>query len=230
MGLGAQRGTTAALVTFALWCKRRGYAVGEMHGFSTVHNVHTKGSWHYDQDGGFGKAADINVPGGGANERAHLAAAVPVAQSLGLAVIFGRDGKNGVTASHQGHLHADVGAYTNLGRGEVATPSGGDRVTEGIQRAVRSGADQVWGADTDQRVLAVRASTRFHGGQFPHGVAYTQGVVGATPDNAWGPRSSAAHDQTVAAIQRALGVTDDGIWGQGTESAFLSARDVRLRR
>jgi hypothetical protein len=235
MGLGAQRGTVTALVTFALWCKRNGYQVGEMHGFATVHNVHAKGSWHYDKENGHGKALDLNWPGGGNTERARLAAAVPVAQMLGLGVIYGRDGTNGPTRTHQGHLHADVGAYSNLGRGEVVTHTGGDVVTSGIQGAVHAHADQVWGPDTEQRTNAVRASTRHHGGTHPHVVTYTQAVIGTTTDGKWGPASSRAHDNAVKGIQVALklrgfyGGAIDGVWGQGTETGFMNARDIRFR-
>ena len=77
---------------------------------------------------------------------------------------------------------------------------------------------------------------RFHGGTFPYGVEYTQSVVGANPDGKWGPASSARHDETVKAVQRALaakglyGGNIDGIWGQGTENGYVAAWDVRFRR
>jgi peptidoglycan hydrolase-like protein with peptidoglycan-binding domain len=98
-----------------------------------------------------------------------------------------------------------------------------------IQRAVRATPDNWWGADTDKRVNAVRAASRWAGGSFPYGVAYTQQVVGTVADGDWGPKSSAAHDATVAAIQRAVGVTDDGIWGPATEAAVNAARAAARR-
>ena len=85
MALGTQLSPTQTLVTFCLWARRHGYDVGEMHGFSAVHPVHTGGSWHFDSDGGFGKAADINK--NGPDERAELIEALNRAQELGL----GRD-------------------------------------------------------------------------------------------------------------------------------------------
>lgn len=94
----------------------------------------------------------------------------------------------------------------------------------GLQRAVRATADNAWGPDTDKRLEAVRASTALHGGRFPYGVRYTQSVVGARADGAWGPNSRAAHDATVANIQRALGLNPDGIWGPLTERAYVEAR------
>lgn len=94
----------------------------------------------------------------------------------------------------------------------------------GLQRAVRATVDNSWGNDTSKRLEAVRAATKLHGGRFPYGVAYTQGVVGARADGAWGPNSTKAHDATVANIQRALGVSADGQWGPATEAAYQSAR------
>ena len=74
MALGAQLSPTQTLVTFCLWAHRHGYDVGEMHGFSAVHPVHAGGSWHFDSDGGFGKAADINKNGPDERARAHRGA------------------------------------------------------------------------------------------------------------------------------------------------------------
>ena len=235
MGLGAQVGTVNALVTFARWCQRNGLDVTEMYGFGPVHDGHVPGSWHYDSANGFGKAADINHPAGGQTERNALAAAAEVAVQLGLGVIYARFGTDGPAAKHTTHLHADVGGYTNLGNGQRGVPAGGDVVTEGIQRAVRAVPDQIWGPDTDQRIEAVRAASRFAGHTFPWGVAYTQSVIGAIPDGVWGPRSAAAHDACVRAVQESLrsrglyaGDTD-GIWGPVTEAGYQKARGIRKR-
>ncbi|WP_028047827.1 peptidoglycan-binding protein [Cellulomonas sp. URHE0023] len=235
MGLGPQVGTVNALVTFARWCQRNGLSVGEMYGFGPVHSGHVDGSWHLDSQGGFGKAADINQPAGGQTERNALAAASDVAVQLGLGAIYARFGTDGPSAQHTTHLHVDVGGYTNLGDGERAVPGGGDVVTEQIQRAVHAVPDQIWGADTDQRIEAVRAASRYAGHTFPWGVAYTQSVIGTTPDGTWGPRSAAAHDASVRAIQGALrsrGLYSgavDGIWGPGTEAGYRAARGIRKR-
>ena len=96
MALGTQLSPTQTLVTFCLWARRHGYSVGEMHGFSAVHPVHTGGSWHFDSDGGFGKAADINK--NGPDERAELIEALNRAQELGLGVIFAATGPRGSAA------------------------------------------------------------------------------------------------------------------------------------
>lgn len=231
MALGAQKSPVQTLVTFCLWAQRAGFRVGEMHGFTGVNpRVHTKGSWHYDQEGGYGKGADINHPAGGHVERTHLANAAAVAQSLGLAVIFGQNGADGPTRTHQGHLHVDVGAYSNLGRGQIATRGGGDKVTEGIQRAVGATPDQVWGGDTHWRVETVRLASRHHGFQHPWGVPHLQRVLGVKDDGDRGGITNAAHDRAVARIQRALGVGEDSVWGGQTEAAYLAAADVRHRR
>lgn len=100
----------------------------------------------------------------------------------------------------------------------------------GIQASVRALQDNKWGNDTDQRCDAVREASVYHGHDFPWGVHYTQRVVGTADDGNWGPKSEAAHDATVAAIQRALVAmgfdagSDDGIWGERTERAYLAAR------
>lgn len=227
MALGRQKSPVQALVTFCLWAERKGYSVGEMHGFGTVHPVHTRGSWHYDREGRWGKAADINWRRSG--EPARLRTAAAKAIELGLGVIYAQYGTNGPAASHRTHLHVDVGPYSNLGRGSFAPRGGGDILTENVQRAVRTKADQIWGEDTDRRVSAVRMSSRHKGGRFPRGVKFTQRVVGASDDGVWGKRSSAAHDATTRAIQRALNVSDDGIWGPATDKAYRNARDLRRR-
>jgi len=234
MGLGKQVAPVSSIHTFALWARRLGYAVGEMHGFGTVHPVHTKGSWHYDQVGGIGLAADINK--NGSRERDALVRAVEVAQELGLAVIYARDGINGEAKAHQTHLHTDVGPYSHLGRSAGTPRPGGDILTHALQVAVRTSPDQVWGTDTDRRLELVRAAAVWRGHTFPQGVAETQRVVGTKDDGDWGKNSRAAHDATVAAIQQALAVDGyyrgrpDGVWASQTDGAYLAARDIRWRR
>lgn len=232
MALGRQLSPVNTLVTFCLWARRAGLRVGEMHGFTSVNpRAHAKGSWHYDRDpSGFGKGVDINHPAGGAVEREALANAARVAQSLGLAVIYGQHGNQGPTKTHQGHLHVDVGAYSNLGRGQVPTKGGGDAVTRGVQAAVGATVDEVWGDNTNWRAETVRLASRHHGNRHPWGVEHTQRVLQVTPDGDWGRKSAQAHDRAVKAMQRALGVKDDGVWGAATEAAYLVAQDVRWRR
>lgn len=121
MALSKQLTPTATLVQFCNWAEAQGYRVGEMHGFSTVHDVHMKNSWHYDKDAnGFGKAADINHGVNGPAERAKLIVAMHYARSLGLATIFAWQGTAGVASGHQNHLHVDVGTQSNIGKGLIA--------------------------------------------------------------------------------------------------------------
>lgn len=117
------------------------------------------------------------------------------------------------------------GAATNAKLDQLLAPK---RVVNviGLQQAVRAGVDNAWGPDTDKRLETVRAASALGGGRFPYGVSYTQGVVGARKDGAWGPNSRKAHDATVAAIQRALGVVADGQWGPATEAAYQAARKL----
>lgn len=227
MALGKQVSPTQTLVTFCLWAQRNGYSVGEMHGFSTVHPVHTAGSWHFDSEHGFGKATDVNK--NGADEKAQLAAAVDRAQELGLAVIFARDGAAGVAERHRGHLHVDVGGFSHLGAASFTPRGGGDTVTEALQRAVHAIVDQVWGKDTDEHVEAVRAASNLKGVTFPSGIEFAQRAVGAAVTGEWGTDSRGAHDRTTAAIQRAFGVNASGIWDLATDGAYLRARDLRRR-
>lgn len=227
MGLGAQLSPVYALVTFCLWAQRKGYQVGEMHGFGPVHPVHKPGSWHYDRDGRWGKAADINWPGGGEEERAQLSRATDVAAELGLGHIFARDGVQGPARTHQRHLHADVGAYATFGVGFYVPRGGGDRVAVAVQGAVGASQDGVWGNDTNWRVETVR---RAAGGEHPWGIAHTQRVCAVADDGVWGAQSQAGLKSAVRAVQRALSVPDDGVWGEHTDRVYLAAQDIRWRR
>ena len=92
-----------------------------------------------------------------------------------------------------------------------------------LQQAVRATPDNIYGPDTAKRIDAVRKASRWGGVKFPYGVAFTQSVVGTTPDGVWGNNSRTCHDNTVAAIQRAVGATADCIWGSNTEAAVNKA-------
>lgn len=227
MALGQQLSPTQALVTFCKWAERNGYAVGEMHGFSKVHDVHAPNSWHFDKEGRFGKAADINKNTG--QERRELTLAVERAQELGLAVIYARDGTAGPASGHRNHLHVDVGPFSHLGVTSFTPRGGGDTVTAALQRAVRLTEDQVWGALTEKRLSAVRAASNLHGVTFPHGVTVAQQTVGAPQTGVWDDASRAAHDRTTSAIRVALGLAPGTIWDQATDKAYLRARDLRFR-
>lgn len=219
------------LLRFLAYAKAAGYRVGEHPSYGGVHPVHMKDSWHYKQG-----AADINYGVNGPVERAKLLALIPVAESLGLAVTFARDGIVGSAANHKNHLHVDIGAWSNYGRGPVHAKAGNAAAAlpgvgniRPLQAAVGAEQDNVNGPDTRQRIAAVRAASAFGGRGFPYGVAYTQRVVGTKDDDDWGRNSNAAHDAAVRAIQRAVGVHDDGVWGARTEAAVNAALDgVRI--
>jgi hypothetical protein len=98
-----------------------------------------------------------------------------------------------------------------------------------LQRAVRTTADNEWGANTDQHCMAVYgAGTNY----FPSGVVFAQKCVGTTADGIWGPKSVAALKYTVTNVQRALTMMMfspgalDGVWGPDTESAYTKARSA----
>lgn len=222
MALSKQIAPTSSLNRFMAWAKAAGYHVGEHPAYGGVTpGVHTRGSWHDD-----GLAADINK--NGPRERAELVHALTVAASFGLAVIFARDGIVGVARNHQGHLHVDVGEWSNYGAGNVRVARGDAKVWN-LQGAVHlDGADRdnLYGPNTDKRLYALAASSTYGGGRHPYGVRFTQDVVGARTDNKWGDGSRSAHDAAVADAQRALGVHDDGVWDAGTDRAWRLVRKL----
>jgi len=59
-----------------------------------------------------------------------------------------------------------------------------------------------------------------HGNKMPYGVAFLQKTVGTVADGILGPKTWAAHTNTVKKIQQTLGVTTDGIWGTHTQNAI----------
>lgn len=222
MALSNQIAPTSSLNRFMAWAKAAGYHVGEHPAYGGVTpGVHTRGSWHND-----GLAADINK--NGPRERAELVHALTVAASFGLAVIFARDGVVGVARNHQGHLHVDVGQWSNYGAGDVRAARGDAKVWN-LQGAVHlEGADldNLYGPNTDKRLYALAASSAHGGGRHPYGVRFTQDVVGARADGKWGDASRSAHDAAVVDVQRALGVHDDGVWGPATDRAWRLARKL----
>ena len=100
----------------------------------------------------------------------------------------------------------------------------------GLQRAVRTKQDNVWGVATDRHLYALRAASVWGGSKFPYGVAFTQRVVGTNTDGKWGVLSGKAHTHTVENVQKQLtkmgfdAGEPDGIWGDKTERAFQDAR------
>lgn len=225
MALSKQATPTRNLTAFMSWADGAGYHVGENPDYGGVTpGVHTANSWHYD-----GLAADINWgTSSPPSERPHLLAALEVAESMGLALTYARDGSAGTAANHRHHLHVDVGQWSNYGTGDVRRHGGDLKVWE-LQYPVRAVQDNLWGPDTDKRLHAVRRASKHGGERFPYGIAFTQRVVGADDDGEWGPNSRAEHDETVKDIQRVLGVDDDGVWGSVTDRSYQLARKVYRR-
>jgi len=225
MALSKQVTDTRWLERFMQWARAAGYHVGEHPDYGGVtRGVHTAGSWHYD-----GLAADINK--NGPRERADLVHAMAVASSFGLAVIFARDGVVGVARNHQGHLHVDVGEWSNYGAGNVRSSRGDGKVwfLQGAVHLEGADRDNLYGPNTDKRLYALAAASAHGGGRHPYGVKFTQDVVDARQDGVWGPDASRAHDDTVAAVQRILGVSDDGVWGPVTDRAWKLVRKAYQR-
>ena len=126
---------------------------------------------------------------------------------------------NGVWRRHRSRSIAYVIRPAYTGSGDVTTPEGYANITA-LQSAVRAEADNVCGEETRSHVLAVASASNWGGVNFPFGVGFTQGVVGATVDCIWGDESEACHDATVEAVQSAVGVEVDGIYGSETNSAI----------
>lgn len=225
MALSKQVTPTHQLERFMQWAHAAGYHVGENPAYGGVTaGVHTKGSWHDD-----GLAADVNK--NGPRERTDLIHAMTVAASFGLAVIFARDGVAGVARNHQGHLHTDVGEWSNYGSGDVRAARGDGKVwlLQGAVHLAGADRDNLYGPNTDKRFYALAAASTRGGRRHPYGVEFTQDVVGTRTDGVWGSASSSAHDATVAAVQRILGVYDDGVWGADTDRAWRLVRKAYQR-
>lgn len=236
MALSTKRASDRAMVAFSLWCDRNGYTILEMRPYTSVHQVHQKRSWHYDlfkwANKLWSRAMDLNWKVV-ADEKKRLAAAVIVAQSMGLAVIFALYGTNGPTKNHKNHAHFDQGSYSNLGRGGFV-PAKGDLCTWDLQAAVNlqgsRSQDNLWGPAFNKRIEAVRWATPYKGPKFPSGVEYTQRVVGVDDDGDWGSKSKIANVKVVKEIQKVLKAYGfykgeiDGNWGAKSDAAYLAAR------
>lgn len=129
----------------------------------------------------------------------------------------GSQGDGGVVTSKQRDM--DDVRYGIRIVDDSAGISGSGDIRE-IQRILGAVQDNILGTDTEKRMCAIIKASRWGGVEFPWGVAYTQQVIGTTPDGIWGDASMAAHDRVVEALQRALGVDDDGVWGPETWTAW----------
>lgn len=146
----------------------------------------------------------------------------------------GGDQRNGGACIRKTRKASIVGygrpAYSDAPAAPAKPASGRSvAVSKATQAAVRATGDGFWGDDTDKRVTAVRNASRHHGSTFTFGKVYLQSVIGTNPDGVWGPKSAAAHDRAVAALQRAWGINPDGIWGQQTENAWSAARGANYK-
>lgn len=243
MALSKQQADHRSLRAFAEWADAAGYQVGEFPPYGKVTpGVHRDKSWHYDtvtvNGKTYGKALDLNWPGGGAVERTRLRLAVVVAESMGLAVIYAMHGTQGSAAAHRTHLHADVGSWTNLGAGARA-PRTGDLFTWDLQPALGitgKARDNLWGVDTDKRLLSIREASLWRGPRYPYGVKYLQGVLGVKATGKVNDATKAAHDEAVERVQKVLqkyGLYHgkiDGRWGPLTDAAWATARNRYRRR
>lgn len=207
MALSAKKASTASLVNFVNYARANGYRITEMPPFDAVNAGHSARSWHKDKDGKYGQAADINIGSVGVSnwEKQKLRRLIPVAQSYGLGVIHDVSGRGvGAARQHRGHLHVDVGSYSNLGNGSFRQP-GGDRHTVRVQMALHqpwAKRDNLFGPFTKTDINVLRAASNYGGNKFPQGRKRAQRVVGVHQDNVWGVNSRAGHDRTMKNLQQ----------------------------
>ena len=101
-----------------------------------------------------------------------------------------------------------------------------------LQKAIHTTPDNKWGPTTEKHFIALREASNWGGNDFPYGVEFAQLVVGTKQDGKWGPKSSAAHDHTVATVQgilKSMGYNPgqiDGKWGPKSEAAYMALRKV----
>lgn len=234
MALSKQTATVRQIAVAKQYLDANGFQLLESLPYTKVHDVHAKGSFHYDTQVHAGKkqslAADVNWPGGGATERKKIIAVIPALQSMGISVLFARDGTVGSAAKHKTHAHIDVGEWTNLGKGATKTKRG-DLVVHDSQLACHvstKNRDNLDGPDTTKRLNAVKMASKKHGTKFPNGIKYTQQVIGAPLTGKWDKDSRAAHDATVKrleAIWKEAGLfkgTVNTIWDAETDKALVA--------
>ena len=228
MALSKQQAPTSHLTAFLAEVAGRGYHVGENPNYGGVNNaVHRPGSWHGD-----GLAADINWRGAG-SERQKLLELIPLAEAYGLGLTFARDGVVGSARTHQGHLHVDVGSWSNYGRGPVRAhratrkpPSSSGkrrkpRKLGTLRRGRRTGRIKLW-----QRILRASghklAADRVFGAVTYAETCDWQRARGLVPDGVVGPRSWA----------RALLADEDGRLRRGDRGVHVELLQliVKARR
>lgn len=233
MALSAKKAPTSSLVDFVEYARANGCRITEMPPYDAVNSGHAGASWHKDMDGKYGQAADINFgsSGSSAAERAMFRRLLPVAKSYGLGVIHNYSGKGvGAAGSHNGHMHVDVGSYSNFGNGAFKQ-AGGKRCVVRTQKALhqyRSKQDNLHGDYTRADIKVLRAASNKGGNKFPLGKKRAQRVCGVKQDGVWGDDSRAGHDTTVANLQRVwkaygyyTGIID-GVWGNLMDRAAVA--------
>lgn len=230
MALSAKLAPTASLVDFVAYAKANGYRISEMPPYDpATPGAHKPTSWHYDTDGKYGLAADINIGVDGASdyEMRMLKRLIPVAQSLGLGVLVAAYGTN--ISGHRDHMHVDCGSYSNLGRGLYKQAAGNRRVirTQKALHQYRSKQDNLLGDYTKTDLNVLRAASKKGGYKFPLGVKRAQRVVGVKQTGKWDLAAGRAHTETVKVLQRvwkAYGYYTgkiDGIWGNMMDTARI---------
>lgn len=237
MAMSAKQAPTEALVIACELAIAMGGRVSEMPPWDAPNaGAHSAKSWHYDRDGKYGQAADINFGASGTSslEREKIIKLIRSAESLGLGVIYARDGVVGSAGQHRTHLHMDVGSYSNLGTGSRRAKIGSvvPTRTQVALNFTGEGKDNLFGQNSQRRLDAVRCASKRHGVLFPYGITFAQAAVGAPQTGVWDAASRKAHDRTVRALQDAWNDvprfytgTDDYIWGPLMDkagAAFLS--------
>lgn len=206
-----------------------GFLVLESMPYSEVHHVHEAGSFHYVHQTYNGKqqtlAMDINWEVQ-REEPAKLKWARLVLKSYGLGYIWNSPG-------HYTHLHGDSGSFYREDGGAFKPVAKMTTLrayrTERLQAAVRIKVTNLWDANLDKRLNAVKSASKYGGTKFPYGIRYTQAVIGAKQTGKWDAQSRKAHDAAVRKIETAMGLKADSVWTKATSSAVTLAKKEAVK-
>jgi hypothetical protein len=234
MGTSAVLTPTRNIAVAKAYLDANGFDVSESLPYGKVHRVHTDNSFHYDE-GKVGSvvhtlAFDLNWPGSASTERTKLIGVIPALQSMGISIIYARDGSNGSAASHKTHLHGDVGSWTNLGLKNVKTKPGSLYVydTQIICHMSKKTASNLDSAETVKRLKAIQQASKMYGTKFPYGIKYTQTVLGVPLTGKWDDASKSAHNKAVKALEtlwkkdKLFVGTPDTTWSSATDNALAA--------
>lgn len=234
MGTSAQLASVRQIAVAKQFLDANGFQLLESEPYTRVHRVHSPNSFHYDTQTYGGKkhslAVDVNWPGGGATERKKFIAVIPALQSMGLSILYAKDGSQGSAGKHKNHGHVDVGIWSNLGVGAFRTVKGDLVVydTQVVCHVSTKNRDNLDGADTKKRLRAIQMASKKHGTKFPYGVKYTQQVIGAPLTGKWDADSREAHDDAVVRLEkvwktaRLFKGTPNSTWDANTDSALAA--------